>query len=195
MAEEGQAVSVEASGCAVVFQRQPQMGEMVPGGVAAHEGTGDDFAGVIIEGEDEHRVVVSQPPGMGRTVVLPEFANGAGLPAAAWFGAASGRADALWEMVADVGGDGGARAVKVQTAGEFVGEQREIERLAVRKKIRQEIVCGFGPGFFVVASGGGQLEAGAVLEPAMAQLVEAGGADHEPLSGGEGIERALVESG
>src|SRR2546427_13006283 len=45
----------------------------------------------------------------------------------------------------------------------------------------------------MVATGGGQLEAAAILKPLVAQLVEAGRANHEPLGGGEGIERAVVE--
>ena len=65
MAEEREAVGVEAGGRAVGVEGRTQVREMVPGGVAAHEGAGDDFAGVIVEGEQEHRVMVGGPPGMG----------------------------------------------------------------------------------------------------------------------------------
>lgn len=112
------------------FNGQAQVREMIPCGVAAYEGAGDDFAGVVVEGEDEHGVVLGWPPGMRRTVVLPELTDGAGLPAASQFGAALGGGDLLWKMLTDIGGDRGARAVKVQTAGQFVGQQSEIERLA-----------------------------------------------------------------
>ena len=121
MAEEGEAVGVEAGGRAVEFQGRAQMREVIPGGVAAHEGGGDDFAGVIVEAEDEHGIMVIRPPGMGRGIVLPEFADGAGLPAAAGLGAALERGRLVGEVRSDVGGHGGAGAVEVVAAGQFVG--------------------------------------------------------------------------
>ena len=193
MAKEGQAVGVEAGGSAVGFEGRTQVHEVIPGGVAADEGAGDDFAGVIIEGEQEHGVMVGGPPGVGRAVVLPEFADGAGLPTAAGFGTAFGGGDLLGKMLADVGGHRGAGTVEVMTAGQFVGQQGEVERLAMGQKLDQEIVRRLGPGFFVVAAGGTELKARAVLKPLMAELVETGGTDHEPLGGGEGVERAVVE--
>lgn len=177
------------------FDGRAQVREMVPSGVAADKGGGDDFAGMIVEGEKEHGIMVGGPPGMGRRVVLPQFANGTGLPAAAGFGAALGRGNLLGKMLANIGGDGGAGAMEVVAAGQFVGQEREIERLAVRQELPEEIVSGLGPRGFVVAAGGSQMEAGAILEPLVAQLVEAGRTDQEPLGGGEGVERAGVEGG
>ena len=49
------------------------------------------------------------------------------------------------------------------------------------QELPEEVVRGLGPGLFVVAAGGGQMEAGAVPQPLMAQLVEEGGADQEAL--------------
>lgn len=65
VAKEREAVGVEASRRAVSFEGPAQMGEMVPGGVAADEGAGDDFAGVIVEGQNEHGIMIRGPPGMG----------------------------------------------------------------------------------------------------------------------------------
>jgi hypothetical protein len=125
--------------------------------------------------------------------MLPEFANGPALPAAARFWAAFVRSDQLWEMLADIGSHRRARALEVVTASQFIGHESEIQRLAVRDKLGQEIVNGFGPRFFVVAARGSQLESCAVLEPLMAQLIEAGRTDHEALGRSEGIEGAVVE--
>jgi hypothetical protein len=158
MAKEGEAVGVEAGGRAVAFEGRAQVGEVIPSGVAADEGAGDGFAGVIVEGENEHGVMVGRPPRMGRGVVLPEFADGAGLPAAAEFGASSGRGNLPGEVLADVGRDGGAGAVEVMTAGQFVGQEGEVERLAVRQELFEEIVDGGRPRLAVIAAGGGQVE-------------------------------------
>lgn len=195
MAEEGEAVGIEARWTAVSFEGEAQVLEMVPSGVAADERAGDDFAGVVVQREDQHWVVVGGPPRMRGAVVLPEFADGPGLPAAAGFGAAFGCGKLLGKMLADVGGDGGAGALEVVTASQFIGQQGEIERLAVGQEVLEKFVGGLGPGFFVVAAGRSHLEAGTVLEPLVTQSIKAGGADHEPLGGGQGIERAGIEGG
>ena len=195
MAEEREAVGVEAGGRAVEFQGWAQMGEMVPGGVAADEGAGDHFAGVIVEGEEEHGVMVGGPPGVRRGVVLPEFADGAGLPAAAGLGAAFGRGHLLGEMLADIGGHGGAGAVEVMAAGQFVGQEGEVERLAVRQELLEEIVDDGRPWLAVIAAGGGGLKVVAVLEPLMAQLIKPGGADQKAFGRGGSVQGSLVEGG
>ena len=142
-----------------------QMGEVTPGGVARGEGAGQDFAGMIVEGEDEGGIGVSGPPGMGRGVVLPKFADGRALPAAAGFGAAFGRGQRVGEVLADVGGDGGAGAVEVETAGQFVGQEGEVERLAVGQEVRQERESVGGPIRMVIAAGGLEGEGVFVREP------------------------------
>lgn len=168
---------------------------MVPGGIAGHEGAGDDFTGVIIEGKDQSGVMFGGPPEMRRAVVLPEFADGPGLPATTGLGAAVGAGDPLGKMLTDIGGDGSAGTVEVQSAGQFVGQQGEVERLAMGQKVRQEIVRSFGPGFLVVTARGGELETGTVLKPSVAQLIKTSRTDHQPLGGGNGIEGAVVEGG
>jgi len=53
-------------------------------------------------------------------------------------------------------------------AGQFIGQESEIKRLAMRQELRKKIVSGLGPSCFVVATGGGQFEPRAVSEPLMA---------------------------
>jgi len=195
MAEEREAIGVEAGGRAVDFNGRTQVHEMVPSGVAAHEGGGEDFAGMIIERENKHGIMIGWPPRVRRTVMLPEFTDGAGLPAAAGFGAALGGGNLLGKMLADIGGHGGAGTLEIVAAGQFVGQECEVKRLAVRQEVLEEIVGGLGPGCFVVAAGRGELEAGSVLQPLVAQFIKAGRTDHEPLGGGEGVECAVVEGG
>jgi len=152
--EEGQAVGVKAGGRAEGFQEWTEVGEVGPGGVTRHEEAAEDFAGVVIEGQDECGVMVGGPPGMGRGVVLPKFAGGRALPAAPRLGAAFERGHALRKMLAHVSGDGGRGTDEVELAGQLIGQEREVERSAVRQDARQELLGGRGPGGFVVAAGG-----------------------------------------
>ncbi len=139
--------------------------------------------------------MVQGPPRMGRAVMLPKFADGPGLPAPPRFGAWLGRADSLGKMLPNVGGHGRPGAVEVQAAGQFVGQQSKVQRLAVRQELSQEVVGGWGPGVFVGAPGATGMKRCAISEPLVAQLIEPGGTDHEPLSGGQGIQTTVVEGG
>lgn len=132
---------------------------------------------------------------MGRRVVLPEFAQGGALPAAAGFGAAFGRGIGLGKVLPDVSGDGGAGALEVKPAGQFIGHEGEVEGLAVREEVGQEGVGDGGPVGMMIATGGLEGEVLLMSEPLMAQFVEARAADHQPLGGSRGIQLAGVESG
>jgi hypothetical protein len=193
MAEEGQAVGVEGGGRAVFFDGRAQMAEVTPGGVAGDEGAGDDFAGVIVGGEDEGGIRIGGPPRMGRGIVLPEFADVGALPAAAGLGAGRLRGDVLGEVLLDIVNNGRAGAVEVQTASQFVGQEGEVEGLAVWEDVGQEIVSGLRPRGVMIAAGRLRDEAGLVREPLMTQFIEAGASDQETFGGGVGIELAGVE--
>lgn len=168
VAEERQAVGVEGGGRAVLFQGGTQMMEVAPGGIAGHEGAGDDFPGMIVGGEDQGGIGLGRPPRVGRGVVLPQFADGGGLPTATRFGAGSLSRHELGEVLADISGHGGAGAVEVETAGQFVGQEGKVEGLAVGKKVGQELVGRWRPRGVMVASGRLRLEGPAVLQPLMA---------------------------
>ncbi len=195
MAEEGQAVGVEGRRQAVLFQGRAQVHEMAPGRVAGGEGGGDDFAGVIVEGEDQRRIGLGRPPRVRGGVMLPEFTQGGTLPAATGFGAMFGSGQSLGKVLANIGGDGGAGAVKVKAAGQFIGQEGEIEGLAVGQELGQEGVGRGRPIRAMVAAGGGQTEGVLVEQPLMAQFVEPGAADHQPLGGGGRVELTRVEGG
>jgi len=127
--------------------------------------------------------------------VLPEFAHGGRLPAAARFGPRSLGSDPLREMLANVIGHRGAGAMEVEALGQFVGQQGKVERLTVRQKFGQKLVGGGRPRGVVVAPRGLRLEGTVVLQPLMAQLVKTSQAEMEPLGGRAGIEVAVVEGG
>jgi len=67
----------------VRFEGGAEVLEVQPGGVGWNKATGDDFSGMIIQGEQEHGFVWSGPPGMNGGIMLPEFADVSTLPAPA----------------------------------------------------------------------------------------------------------------
>lgn len=96
-------------------------------------------------------------------------------------------------MQADISGDGRTGTVEVVAASQFISQEREVKWPAMGQEVLEEIVDGFRPGRLVIASGGSQLEARAILQPLMAQGIKAGRADHQPLGGGESVKGTGVE--
>ncbi|MBE0540725.1 MAG: hypothetical protein IH623_05010 [Verrucomicrobia bacterium] len=104
-------------------------------------------------------------------------------------------ATCLGEVLLDVVGDGGPGAVEVQTTGQFVGQEGEIERLAVGEDVGQEVVGRRRPRGVVIAAGRLGCEAGFIGQPLMTQFIEPGAADHQALGRGGGIQLTGVEGG
>ena len=92
-----------------------------------------------------------------------------------------------------LGGDGGAGAMKVPLACQFIRQQGEVEWLGVGQKSGQKIVSGFGPGRFVVAAGDAGSETVFVGEPLMAKSVELSRAEMQALCGRDRVKLAGVE--
>jgi hypothetical protein len=193
--EERQAVGVKPGGRAVAFQERTEMGEVRPSGVAGGKGAAEDFAGVIIEREDKAGITVGRPPRMRRGVMLPEFSDSGALPAAAGFGATFEGGNQLGEVLADVGGDSRAGAMEVELAGQFVGQEREVQRLAMGQATGQEIVCRLRPRRSMVAAGRLGRKGGLVVEPLVAQAVELRGTEMQTLGGGQRVELTGVKGG
>lgn len=98
-------------------------------------------------------------------------------------------------MLAAPRGDGGAGALEVEAACEFIGEQREIERAAVREKLGGKS-GGLGrPRCGVIAAAGLRSEDPRIGQPAMAQEAELGTADFEACAGTLGIAAPGAEVG
>jgi len=58
--------------------------------------------------------------------VLPEFSDGGALPTATRFGAGPQGRNLTGKLLADVGGDGGSGTFEVESALQFIGQQREV---------------------------------------------------------------------
>ncbi len=161
--EKGEAIGVEGGRGSVLLEGWTEMREVAPGGVTGHEGASDDFARVVIGGKDESGVGGRWPPGMRRGVMLPKFADGGALPPATGLWAGPLWGEKLGEVLAHVIRHRGASAVEIEATSEFVGQEGEIERLAVGQKLGQEVVDGLGPGRAVVTPGGLRLEGAVIL--------------------------------
>ena len=96
-------------------------------------------------------------------------------------------------MLADISRHGRTGAMEVQAGGQLVGQEGEVEGLAVGEDVGEEVVSGLRPGRVVRAAGRLRCEAGLVGEPLMAQLIEAGATDEEAFGGGGGIQLTGVE--
>lgn len=171
------------------------MGEVRPSGVAGSEDTAQDFARMIVECEDESGIAFLGPPAMRRAVVLPQIADRGALPAAARFGAAFGGWNQEREVLADISGHRGAGAMEIEFAGQFIGQQGEVKRVAVRQEGSEEIVSGLGPGFLVVAARNLGSKSGLLTEPLMAQPIELSGADVQTFCGRVRVELAGIKGG
>ena len=90
--EEGEAVGGVGARGAVSGDGRAGRAEVSPGRLARDKGAADDFAGVIVEGEDEDGLGGSRPPVVWGGVVLPKFADGASLPATPRLGTGLGSA-------------------------------------------------------------------------------------------------------
>ena len=192
MAEQGQAVGVER-------QRQAVAGEgateVVPRGIGGYKGAGQEFAGMIIDGQQEGLLVVGRPPLMDRGIVLPEFADAGALPATAGLGEGRGRADQEREVAPDVGGDRLPVPVEGEAGGQFVGDELVVGRSLQREEALQEQPHGVWPSGAMTAAGEVEGEGGGMLEPGGPEAEEVRATDAEELGGGVRVEVAAIECG
>lgn len=195
VAKKAQSIGVKTGGQARFFDDGSEVGEVCPGRVGRCEKATEDFARVIVQRQDQARILFCWPPGMGRTVMLPEFADGSNLPAGSSFGAALGGRHQMREMLTDVSGDRCARAVEIKFAGQFVGDQREVKGFAMREKLDQKIAGVLWPDGFVITAGGYGSEVRFVTQPLVTQAIELSLADMQTLGGAERIELARIKGG
>ena len=117
MAEQGQAIGIESQGQAVAGKSAAEVLEVMPGGVGRNKDGRQEFAGVVIHGQQEGLLGISRPPLVDGGVVLPQFAHAGSFPAAAGLGYGRGRTDQEREVTASVGGNGFAVALESEAGG------------------------------------------------------------------------------
>ncbi len=96
---------------------------VIPRGVGGNEGGPEQFAGRVIDREQQRLLVLGRPPGVEGGVVLPAFAEAGALPAAAGLEGGCGRADEQWEVAAGIGGNGATVALESKAGGQCVGDE------------------------------------------------------------------------
>jgi len=167
--------------------------EVVPSGIGGDENGTQQFAGVIIERQQEGLLVLGGPPLVDGGIVLPEFAHLCALPSSPRFGSRSWRADQPWEVNAGVGGDGLAVALEGAASSQLIGDELVVGRSLERQEGFQELPHILRPSGAMVTSGEVQGKGGRVLKPEGAQTKEMGAADIQQLGGGGSVELPLVE--
>src|SRR5207247_8950055 len=105
---------------------------------AGDEGAAHDCTGVISAGQKQSGILFGGPPAMRRGIMLPEFSNGGALPAAAGFWTGPQGRDPIWKLLSNVSGDRGPGSFEVKATFQFVGQQREIQRLTMRQDLGQQ---------------------------------------------------------
>jgi len=194
MSEQGQAIGVEGQREARDGEGTAAVWEVVPGGIGGDEGAGQEFAGMVIDGEQQGLFVVRRPPLVDRGIVLPEFTDAGALPAAAGLGQGRGCADQEWEVAAGVGGHRFPVAVEGAAGGPFIGDELVMGGSLQREEGLQKLLHRVRPGGAMVVAGEAEGEGGGVLEPSGAEAEEVGATDAQELGGGVWIEVAAVES-
>ena len=163
MSEQGQAIGIESQRQAVAGKSAAEVLEVVPGGVGRNKDGGQQFARVIINGQQEGLLGGGGPPLVDGGVVLPQFAHAGSFPAAAGLGCGRGRTDQEREVTASVGGDGFAVALESEAGSQFVGDQLVVGRSLERQEGLQELPDFGGPSGAMIAAGEVKREIGRVL--------------------------------
>ena len=75
MAKEAEAVGVNDHGQGVLEEEAAKMLEMIPSGIGRDKGCAEQFAGVIIDGQQQGLLLLGGPPLVDGGIVLPAFIN------------------------------------------------------------------------------------------------------------------------
>lgn len=104
MTKEAESVGVNDHGQGVLEEEPAKMLEMIPGGVGGDKDRAEEFAGVIINGQQQGLLLRGGPPLVDGGIVLPEFINARAFPPAPGFGTRLGLADEIGKMGSGEGG-------------------------------------------------------------------------------------------
>jgi hypothetical protein len=193
MAKEAQAVCVHDHRQAMPQEEAAEMLEVIPGGVGGDEDRAQEFARMIIDGQEQGLFLIGWPPLVDGGIVLPEFINVCALPTPPGFGAGFGLADEVWKMGSGEGSYRLPMALETEACFQFVGDELEVGRLLQGQEFLEEY-DGLGrPVRPMVAARELGCESGAVSQPAGAEPVKVGAADLEVVEGLSSVNITLVE--
>jgi hypothetical protein len=107
-AKETERIGINARRQTVALEGRAKVPEVSPRRIDRHEERPDEFAGVIVLGEDEGLALAPAPPLVNGAVVLPEFADLSALPTAAGPRLRGGGVEQRRIMSGDMASDGRA---------------------------------------------------------------------------------------
>ena len=193
MAEEAQAVRVHHHGQAVLEQQAAKVLEVIPSGVGGDKYRAQQFAGMIIHGQQQGLLRGGGPPLVDGGIVLPQFIDTRPFPAPPGAGPGWRLANEVGEVLAGKGRHRLAMALETEAGGQFVGHQLEVGRLLEGQELLEE-----GSGFRrpvgpVVAPGELGGEGVAVPEETGAEPIQVGTADLEEAGGLGDIDQPRIE--
>jgi len=193
MAKEAQTVGVYDPRQAVLEKEAAKMLEMIPRRVGGDKDRAQEFAGMIIDGQQQGLFFIGGPPRVEGGIVLPEFIDAGAFPAAAGFGPRFRLADEIWKMGFGEGGHRLAMALEPEAGFQFVGHELEVGGLLERQELLEKDP-GFGrPVGPMIAAGELGGEVGAFPEEAGAQSVKLGATDLELEGGIRAVDQPLIE--
>ena len=193
MAEEAEAVGVYHHRQAVLEKEAAEMLEVIPSGVGGDEDRAQEFAGMVVHGEQQGLLVLGGPPLVDRGIVLPKLVQARALPASPGFGAWFGLAEEIRKVGPGISGHGLPVAFEAQACFQLISHQLEIGRFLKGEELLEEGHGLWRPGRPMVAAGEPGGELGAVLQPPGAEPVKVGAADLEMAGGLGNVNGPLVK--
>ena len=193
MTEEAEAVRVHHHGQAVLEKEAAEMLEMIPSGVGGDEDRAQEFAGMVVHGEQQGLLVLGGPPLVDRGIVLPKLVQARAFPASPGFGAWFWLTEEFWKVGPGISGHGLPVAFEAQAGFQFIGYQLEIRRFLKGEELLEEGNGLWWPVRPMVAAGELGRELGTVLQPPGAEPVEVGAADLEMAGGISNVNGSFVK--
>jgi hypothetical protein len=193
MAKEVEAVGVHDQRQAVPEKEAAKVLEVIPSGIGGDKERAQEFAGMIIHGQQQGLLFRGGPPLVDGGIVLPQFIDARPFPAPASSGTRFRLADKVWKVVSGKGGHRLAMALKTEAGFQFVGHQLEVGRLLEGQELREEGDDCRRPVRPMVAAGELGGEVGAFPEEAGSKPVKVGATDLELEGSIRDVNQPIIE--
>lgn len=138
MPKEAKTVGVHNHRQAVLEKEAAKMLEMIPSGVGGDKDGAQEFAGMIIDGQQQGLLFMGGPPLVDGGIVLPKFIDARAFPSTSGFGTRFRLADEIGKMCSGKGGHRLAMALETEAGFQFVSHQLEIGWLLEREELLDE---------------------------------------------------------
>jgi hypothetical protein len=193
MTKEAKAVGVDDHRQAVPEKKAAKMLEMIPSGVGGDKDRAQEFARMIIDGQQQCLLFMGGPPLVDGGIVLPQFIDARAFPSTSGFGTRFRLADEAWKVGSGKGGHRLSVALKSEAGFQFVGYQLEVGRLLEGNELLEEGDDLRRPVWPMVTARELGGEFGAFPEEAGTEPVKVGPADLEVVGGTSGVNKPFIE--